>query len=75
MPTGRQRSCSKGSNPESSLRPNPKLLVVVAKRLHANVFWMPAENADKHRIKVGGWSFQKLKQPLQGPSVFGANQS
>ena len=45
---------------------------ILAKRLYANSFRMPARNRTSPGIRLGGRSFQKIKQPLRNPPVFGA---
>jgi hypothetical protein len=49
------------------------LIAIAAKGLYSNIFCRPIRSANGHRIRVGGRSFQKLKQPLRRPPVFGGN--
>jgi hypothetical protein len=37
--------------------------------------FVACREGNRHRIRLGGRSFQKLKQPLRDPWVFGANRS
>src|SRR5271168_31347 len=48
-------------------------IAVLANQLHAHIFRRSAGKANSNRIRLGGLSFQKVKQPLPGVCRFDDN--
>src|ERR1700689_1776952 len=46
---------------------------IASKTLSTNSFRLLFRNANNFRVRLGGLSFQKIKQPLRQPAVFAPN--
>ena len=71
MPNRLQGSLLKMSDPGRHSAKTAGRRAVPAKRLEANNFSAVFPNQRSPRVRLGCWSFQKLKKPLRHPPAFG----
>ena len=74
MPNGRERySCPNHPICSGSFAGMANRIAVLANQLYAKDFSTTAGKANNDGMRLGGSSFQKVKQPLRGMGRFGDN--